>query len=324
MTIRTTALYLLAALLLAQAPAALAAADEDEDAEPAARAPWALALATIVDQQSTRGFFGQLGYDLTPKTSVRVAADSTSHTMTNPANFTSQGLEGGAAHDFARFRLDGAVAHWQNTDINSANELKLGSAFNAGPWTAGLRLGYRRTTFDPIATTVTTPAAPQPQPAVARCDLNNTALGLDGRYQGSVWGAYASAATYRYADAKCSFRFADGSTVEQHLAKAQFAQLAQAQAAELTLAALHHIGRQEMLLDGYVDAGASWKHDDLVVSLDYSRLKEYFAGATSNTYSVTGTADLGGHTGVDCTLGLTTGGGISEGAFVGFALRARF
>jgi hypothetical protein len=328
MTIRTTARDLLVALLLlAQAGAASAAAeaaDEDEEAQPAAHAPWALALAAVVDQQSTRGFFGQLGYDLTQKTSVRFAADSTSHTMTNPANFTSQGVEAGATHDFARFRLDGAVAHWQNTDINSANELKLGGAFSADPWTAGLRAGYRRTTFDPIATTVTTPAAAQPQSAVARCDLNNTAFGLDGRYQGRVWGGYVSATTYRYADAKCGFQFADGSSAEQHLPKEQFAQLAAAQAAALTQAALHHIGRQEMLLDGYVDAGASWKHDDLVVSLDYSRLKEYFAGATSNTYSVTGTADLGDHAGIDCTLGITQGRGITDGGFVGFALRAKF
>jgi hypothetical protein len=325
MTIRTTARYLLAALLLAQAQAAIAAPapDEDEDAQPVVSGPWALSLATIVDQQSTRGFFGQLGYDLTKKTSIRFAADSTDHTITNPVTFKSQGVEIGAAHDFARFRLDGALAHWQNTDINSANELKLGGSFSAGPWTAGLRAGYRRGTFDPIVTSVTTPTTPA-QPAVARCDLNNTAFGLDGRYQGSVWGGYVTATSYHYADAKCSFQFADGSTVEQHLSKSQFTQLAAAQAAQLTEAALHHIGRQEMLLEGYADAGASWKHDDLVVSLDYSRLKEYFAGATSNTYSVTGTADLGNHAGIDCTLGLTSGGGITDGGFVGFALRAKF
>jgi hypothetical protein len=330
MTIRTTARSLLAALtLLAQVHTAVAVAavpaDEDEDAQPVAvNAPWALSLATLVDQQSTRGFFGELGYDLTKKTSVRFAADATSRTMTNPANFNSQGVEAGAAHDFARFRLDGAVAHWQNTDINSANELRLGGAFHFDPWTAGLRAGYRRATFDPIATTVTTPAAPLPQAAVARCDLNNTAFGLDGRYQGRVWGGYVTATTYRYADAKCGFQFNDGSTVEQQLTKAQFAQLAAAQAAQLTAAALHHVGRQEMLLDGYVDAGASWKKDDFVVSLDYSRLKDYFAGATSNTYSVTGTADLGDHAGIDCTLGITQGGGVTEGGFVGFAVRAKF
>lgn len=325
MTTPTTARYLLAALLLAQAPAAIAAADEDEEAPPAAaHAPWSLSLATLVDQQSTRGFFGELGYDLTRKTAVRFAAESISHTMTNPANFTSQGVAAGAAHDFARFRLDGAIGHWQNSDINSANEARLGGTFNFAPWTAGLRLGYRRATFDPITTTVTTPPAPQPQPAVARCDLNNTALGLDGRFQGRVWGGYLSATTYRYADASCSFQFADGSVLQQHLSREQFAQLAAAQAAQLTLAALHHIGRNEMLLDGYVDTGASWKHDDLVVSLDYSRLKEYFAGASSNTYSVTGTADLGEHAGVDCTLGYTQGGGITDGGFVGFAVRAKF
>jgi hypothetical protein len=326
MTIRTTARSLLAALLLvAQVQAAIAAPDEDEDAPRASEpAPWALSLATQVDQQSTRGLVAQLGYDLTKSTAVRFAADSTDRTMTNPANFKSQGVEAGASHDFARFHLDGAIAHWQNTDIVAANELKLGGDFDFAPWSGGLRAGYRRARFDPITTTVTSSAAPQPQSAVARCDLNSTALGLDGRYQGGVWGAYATAMTYHYADADCRFELSDGSVVEQRLNRQQFGQLAAAQATQLTAAALHYIGRQEMLLDGFFDTGASWKHDDLVVSLGYSRQKDYFVGATSNTYSVTGTADLGDHAGVDCTLGVSRGGGVTEGGFVGFALRAKF
>ena len=38
----------------------------------------------------------------------------------------------------------------------------------------------------------------------------------------------------------------------------------------------------------------------------------------------TGTADLGEHAGVDCTIGMTRGGGVTSGGFVGFALRAKF
>ena len=321
---RTTILCLIAAMaVFAHAPAEGATADDDEDVQPPA-GPWGLSLATQVDQPSTRGFQGRIGYDFTKRTSAYFGADNTERTSTNPANFTSTGIEAGAAHAFARFGLDGAVAHWQNTDVNSATEMKLRSEFGAGPWLGAVRVGYRWGKFEPIDTTATPPGGPQPLPAIATCKLNNTAFGLDGRWQSGVWGAHATAMNFRYSDADCHFDFGGGTVVKQKLTRDQFAQLAAAQAAELIAAATHYIGREEMLLDGYVDAGASWKKDDFVVSLDYSRTKEYFEGATANTLSVTGTADLGGHTGVDCTLGITRGTGVSNVGYVGFALRAKF
>jgi hypothetical protein len=331
MTRRTTAPPLLAALLLlAPVPAALAAAEPDEDdSEQQVDAPWSLSLATQVDQQSTRGIIGELGRELTANTAVRVAADSTSYTSYNNAGLNSQGVEGGASHDFEHFSIAGAVAHWRDIDVVTANELKLGADFRADPWSVGLRGGYRRSDFEPFTSTIavtlkdgTTIAAA----TTSHCKLNNTALGADGRFEGDVWGVYATAMSYQYKDSSCSFKVA-GKAVLSQADRQQLRDLSGGALDRLTVAATRRIGRRETLLDSSLDTGVSWKHDDLVVSLDYSRQKEFFVGATSNTLSVTGTADLGDHTGIDCTLGATRGGTPTSAGttgFVGFALRAKF
>lgn len=328
MTTRTTVPVLLAALLLlVQVPAAVAADDPDEEeAEAKVDAPWSLSLATQVDQASTRGFVGELGRDLTPNTMLRFAAASTSYDSTNQAGFKSNGLELGASHDFERFGIQAAVARWQDTDILTAKELKLGGDFRFEPWSVGLRTGYRRADFDPFHSAVAVTLADGTVLAAAstsRCKLDNTALGLDGRFEGDVWGAYATLMNYRYQDSKCAFTVA-GRPVSARADRLLLRELSGGVLDRLSAVATRRIGRSETLLDSSLDTGVSWKHDDLIVSLDYSRQKEFVIGASSNTYSVTGTADLGEHAGVDCTVGLTRGGGVTSGGFVGFALRAKF
>jgi hypothetical protein len=327
MTIRTTAPSLLAALLLllAQAPAAVAATDEDEPEEQV-NAPWMLSLATVVDQQDTRGVSGELGRELTPNTTARIAADSTSYPARQLGGYTSQGLEAGASHDFEHFGIQGALGHWQATDLVSANELKLGGDLRLDPWSVGLRTGYRRSDFDPFTSAAAVTLKDGTQVAAAtssHCKLNNTSLGVDGRFEGDVWGAYATLMSYQYSDAKCKF-LENGASVQLHADRQNLLDLSAGALDRLSAVATRRIGRQETLLDSSLDAGVSWKHDDLVVSLDYSHQKEFFVGAASNTFSVTGTADLGDHAGVDCTIGMTRGGGVTDGAFVGFAVRAKF
>jgi len=335
MTMRTTVPALLAALLLlAQVPAAATApataataSDPDEDEpEPKPDAPWSLSLATLVDQASTRGFSGELGRDLTPRTMLRVAADSTDYTSINEAGFKSQGFELGALHKFERFSIQGAIGRWQDTDIVTAKEVKLGGDFHYEPWSVGLRVGYRHSDFDDFTSTAdaTLPdGTPVPAGTSSHCKLDNTAFGLVGHYAGSVWGGYATAMSYKYKDSKCSFP-ESGSGVEVRVDRETLLALSGGQLDRMSAVATRYIGREQTLLASSFDAGASWKHGELVVSLDYAHQKDYFVGASSNTYSATGTADLGDHAGIDCTLGLTRGAGVSSGGFVGFALRARF
>jgi len=331
MTIRTTAPSLIAALLLlAQAPAPAAAApaandpDEDEPQEQS-DARWAASLATEVDQASTRGFAGGLHYRVTPTTDVHFAAESTSYTQTINNGFTSQGVELGAGHEFKWFGLDAAVAHWQALDILAANELGIGAEARLGPWSIGPRLGYRRSSFNPFDVTVTDPTTGTTSSGAATCKLTNDAYGLDGRFQGSVWGAHATFMDFRYSDASCAVNPGTGAPiVTVHQTQAQFAQLVGTIVQPMSVAATRYIGRDETLMDSDLDAGVSWKHNDLVVALGYARQKEYFTGDGSSTYFATGTADLGNSTGIDCTIGLTRGAGVTEAAFVGFAVRARF
>jgi hypothetical protein len=329
MTIRMTVPAVLAALLLlAQVPAAVAAADDPDEDEPEQKvdAPWSLSLATQVDQLNTRGFTGELGRDLTPNTTVRFRADSNDYTAVAAANFKSEGVELGAVHDWESFSIDGAVAHWIDTDIVTANELKLGGEYRFDPWTVGLKTGYRRAKFDPFTSkgAVTLPdGTVVPATTKSTCKLDNTALGLNGRFDGDIWGASVEFMDYPYADAKCSYKVATKSALSR-ADRLALRDLSGGALDRLNSVATRHIGRDESLLDWSLDAGGSWKHDDLVVSLDYSRQKAYLIGAVSSTYAVTGTADLGDHMGVDCTLGVTTGGGVSSGGFIGFALRAKF
>ena len=312
--------------LLSCAARGATAADDDEDSTGSQDARWSLSLATQVDQQSARGFDGSVGYGLTPTTELLVSANAVDYTATNPNGFHSQGLELGASHDFKRFTVDGSVGRWQDTDILTAKELKVGGEFHADPWAAELRTAYRRSDFDPFASDRTfthKDGTTRTVSATSRCQIRNTELGLGGRYQGDVWGASASVMNYQYAKSTCRFTSL-GLGDKATLTKAEFRQLAAFAVDRLAAVATRRIGRNQTLLDSSIDIGASWKHSDLIVSVDYSRQKEFFKGAKSNTISTTGTADLGSNAGVDVTLGLTRGNGVSSGAFVGFAVRAHF
>jgi hypothetical protein len=316
---------LIAALALAVWQPALAAAEDDGQPEPS-DARWSLALATEVDQQTNRGFEGQVGYLLTPGTSIRLAANSVSYYATASNGFSSTGLELGAAHDFAHWTLDAALGRWQDTDILTAEELKLGADLPFKPWTIGLRGMFRRSGFEPLTvdTTVTLGDGTQlPVSASSSCTLDNTGLGLHGAFGGEVWGAYLTAMNYQYQQASCSFDM-PGLEALHRPDRAEFTQLESALVDPLETVGVRRIGRENALLASNVDAGTSWKHEDLIVSLEYARQKEYFSGAHSNTLSATGTADLGDKSGVDVTLGLTRGSTVQSGAFVGLGVHAHF
>lgn len=300
--------------------------EDDDDAPETTDAPWNLSLATQVDQQSARGFDGSLSYAIMHATQLHLDVNAVDYTASNPNGFHSQGFEVGAAHDFKRFTIDGGIGRWQDTDILTAKELKLNGEFHADPWSVELKTGYRRSDFDPIQVThifKLKDGTTETLNASARCQLSNTALGLGARYDGEVWGASATAMSYQYQNSKCRFGalgLADATT----LTKADLRQLANVAVDRLAAVATRRIGRDQTLLDSSLDLGAVWKHGDLEVSADYSRQKEFFKGAQSNTVSTTGTANLGDASAVDVTLGITRGGTVSSGAFVGFAVRAHF
>lgn len=326
MTRRLQALYPLAVCALLALGSAAAAVPDEDDPDEEADARWALSLATQVDQDSNRGFSGEVGYNVTPNTAVRGAVTSVDYTATNPNGFHSNGIEAGASHDFEHFGVDMAIGRWQDTDIVTAKELKFGGEYRRDPWSVGLRGGYRKSDFDAFkADTVVTlrTGARLPVSAVARCKLDNTALGITGRYDGDVWGAYATLMKYQYADSKCKFN-APGLDALSRAQLREFRQLAAGLVDRLSVVATRRIGYENTLLDSSIDVGGSWHHDELVVSLDYTRQKDVFTGTESNTVSTTGTADLGDSSGVDVTLGYTNGRTIKSAAFVGFAVRAHF
>lgn len=330
MTRPTFAACLLAALSLLASGQGLAAADDEDDEkqDTGSEGPWSLALATQADRFGTRGLNAELGYELWHDTTARITGDSVEQSSTPVGAQRSLGLELGVRHEFARFDVDAAIGRWQDTDVVTAREFKLGGNFHPDPWSVGLRTGYRRADFDPFTGNATLNIAGTltPVTALARCRLDNTALGADGRYAGDVWGAYVTAMRYNYRNTDCTFEVSGVRPIRAAQATAEFRLLAATQLARLTTLATRRIGRQETLLDSSLDAGLSWKHRDLTLSLDGTREKDFFIGASSTIVSVTATADVGFATAVDVTLGDTRGGspGTPTGAFVGFALRTRF
>ena len=327
MSRRAIASCLVVALsLLASGPALAAIEDDDEPQDEGSAGPWSLSIATQVARLSARGVNAELGYDVARDTTVRVAGESVDYSSTAVGTQRSLGLELGASHDFGILDVDVALGRWQNTDVVTAKEFKLGYTADLEPWSAGFRLGYRRSDFDPFATTVRLVGTPNPVIAIARCHLDNTALGADGRYQGDVWGAYATAMRYNYQNPDCTFDVIGFRRIRSRQPVGGFRQLAAQQLARLTTVATRRIGRQETLLDSSLDVGVSWKHADLTVSLDGSRERDFFIGATATIVSVTATADLGLGTSVDVTLGDSRGaiGTAPNALFVGFAVRTRF
>ena len=314
-------------LLLACQPALAAAVDEDEETPEPFNASWALAGSTEVDQQSNRGAEVEIGYALTPTTRVRVGADSVAFSATQSNGFHSNGVELGAAHDFKHWTVSGSVGTWQDSDIVTAKEGKLGVDLNFRPWSIGLRGLYRSSAFESLAvdTTVTLrDGSLLPVHAVSKCKLTNQGVGAHGEFVGAVWGAHATFMSYSYKNGNCSYGSATGLDLLLHPNHDEFVQLEATLVDQMSVAGVRRIGYQNTLLSSLLEGGVSWTHNDLIVSLNIAHQAEYFSTATSNTLAATGTADMGHNSGVDVTIGYTRGDTVSSGAFVGFGFRAHF
>ena len=319
---------LLAALLLGASLQAMAAPEDDED-EPQEPfdARWSLAGSTVVDQQSNRSIAGEVGYAWTPATSVRFAGNSVAYSEVPGNGFHAQGVELGAQHDFKRWSLSGAIARWQDSDIVTVEEARLGASVRLARWSLGLDGSLRRAGFDSTAvnTTVTlTDGTQLPVQATSSCKMNNEGVGLHGGWAGDVWGAHADAHVYGYKTPKCSFGTVTGLDVLEHPTRLEFAQLEAPLVSQLAVVGVRPIGRENALLANDVVGGASWRHEDFVVRLDVEHQRDYFSGNSSESLFATGTADMGHGSGVDLVIGLTRGSTVVQGAFVGFAVRAHF
>ena len=326
-SLRNARYPLVAALLVLACQPVLAAGDEDEEEQEPWNARWSLAGVLEVDQQSNRGLEAEVGYLVTPTTSVRVAGNSTAYSQTLSNGFHSAGIELGAAHEFKRFTLSAALGRWQDSDILTATEGRIGADLHFRPWSIGATALYRRSDFEPlnVNTTVTlSDGTALPVLATSTCKLNNTGLGAHGEYAGRIWGGHASFTSYQYKAGKCSFGDVLGLDALDRPDKNEFAQLEATLVDQLSTIGVRRIGRENTLMSSEMNAGASWRHQDFIVSLDYTRQTDYFSGNGSNTLFATGTADMGHNSGVDLVLGLTRGSTISGGAFVGFAVRAHF
>lgn len=316
---------LLALLMLLAVRPALAAGDDDEEEQEPWNARWSLAGVVEVDQQSNRGVAAEVGYALNPTTSLRVAGNSTAFSPTLSNGFHSAGVEAGASHDFKRFSLSAAIGRWEATDILRATEGKLGVDVHLNPWTLGLNGLYRRSNFESlnVNTAVTLlDGTLLPVETTATCSLTNTGIGARGLWTGQVWSARARFMTYQYQSAKCSFGNPTGLDALTRPVKDLFVQLEAPYVDQLETIGVRRIGRENTLESTEFGGGASWKHQDFIVSLDYTRQTEYFSGVSSDTLTATGTADMGHNSGVDLVLGYTRG--VSQGAFVGFVVRAHF
>ena len=332
----------LAFCLLAAALAAPvhAAPPPDEEEEEADETRWALDLTSEVDQDSGRRFYGKGAYSLTPATQVSLDATSV-NAGTNLSGLVSNGVSLGVTHDFDPWSVDLNANRWQDNDLVTAKELTGGVDFNHEAWTVGLIGEARRSDFDAFNanSNVTLPnGTVLAVQARSKCSLDNEGYGLHGDYAGDVWGFSAIYTGYHYADTRCKFDAA-GLTALEHARKAQFRQLAADLTNRLERKVTTRIGSQNALLDSSYGVGASWRHDDLVLALDYTRQKDFFADIAADTLALTATADFGHGTGVDVTLGATrsptlpaiaavTGApGTSAGgtvAYLGLALRAKF
>jgi hypothetical protein len=331
------ALCLLAALLAAPVHAAPPPDDDEEEAD---ETRWALDLKSEVDQDSGRSFEGKGGYSLTADTQVSLDVTSV-NAGTNLSGLVSNGFSLGLTHDFDPWSVDLNANRWQDNDLVTAKELTGGVDFNHEAWTVGLIGEARRSDFNafnanakvtlPNGTLLTVQAR-------SKCSLDNAGFGLHGDYAGEVWGFSGNYMDYRYADTRCKFDSA-GLAALAHAKKAQFRQLATDLTNRLERKVTTRIGSQNSLLESSYGAGASWRHDDLVLALDYTRQKEFFGDIAADTLALTATADFGHGTGVDVTLGATrspslpaiaavTGApGTSAGgtvAYLGLALRAKF
>ena len=336
---RRLAFCLLVALLAAPVHAAPPPDDDDEE-DAADDTRWALDLKTEVDQDSGRSFEGKGAYSLTPDTQASLDAVSV-NAGTNLAGLISYGLSLGLTHDFDPYSVAATATRWQDNDLVTAKELTGGFDFNHDAWTIGLIGEARRSDFDafnanakvtlPDGTVLTVRAR-------SKCSMDNVGYGLHGEYTGDVWGFSGNYMSYRYSDTRCKFDSAGLAALER-ARRHQFRQLAADLTNRLKRKVTTRIGSQNALLDSSYGAGASWRHNDLVLALDYTRQKEFFGDTVADTLALTATADFGHGTGVDVTLGATrsptlpaiassTGAaGTPAGgtvAYLGLGLRAKF
>lgn len=316
----------LALIMLATALSrpAIAAADDDENA-PDKDARWTLNLSTVVDRQSGRGLAGSAGYSTSPATTWTLGANGSDTTSTSTTGLATSGIDFGYAHDFEHWGVNAAIARWQDVDVLTARELNGGGEFRREAWSIGPRLQLRRTTFDQFManTTVTPGGTPLPVAANARCTLDNVGLGLRSAYDGETFGGYLNGAKYQYRDSSCHFDVTGLGALSRDT-RNELRQLLGPVADLLARNAARRIGSQNALFDSSFGGGASWRHDDLKLGLDYVRARDFLLGLRSDTLSATATADLGGSTGVDMTFGATRSATYGSIAFIEFAVRARF
>ena len=335
---RRIAFCLLVALLAAPVHAAPPPDDDEEDATDDSR--WGLDLKTEVDQDSGRSFYGQGAYSLTPDT--RASLDATfMHAGPSLSGLVSNGFTLGLTHDLDPYSLGLNAGRWQDNGLVRAKELTGSTDFNHDAWTIGVIGEARRSDFNPFnanATVTLRDGTTLLVRARATCSLDNVGFGLHGDYAGDVWGFSGNYMSYRYADTRCKFD-SPGLAALRALKRGQFRQLAADLTDRLERKVTTRIGRQNALLDSSYGVGTSWRHDDLVLALDYTRQKDFFGGLAADTLALTATADFGHGTGIDVTLGATrsptlpaiaspTGAaGLRAGGtvgYLGFALRAKF
>ena len=332
--------WCLLAVLLAAPLHAAAPPDDDAEEDAADDSRWAVALKTEVDQDSGRSFYGKGAYALTPDTQVSLDATLV-NAGTNLSGLVSNGLTLGASHDFDPYSVELGLGRWQDNGLVTAKELTGSADFNHDAWTIGINGEARRSNFNPFSANARV-TLPDGTLLIVRarstCSLDNVGYGLHGDYAGDVWGFSGSYLSYRYADTRCKFD-SPGLAALARARRDQFRQLAAELTNRLERKVTTRIGSQNALLDSSYGLGASWRRDDLVLALDYTRQKDFLGGATASTLALTATADFGHGTGVDVTLGATrspiqpaiasqTGAaGTPAGGtvgYLGFALRAKF
>jgi len=291
----------------------------------------AIALGVQGDRQRAFGFTSAVSYDLLRATTLRASGHGAESrgdlTQGYSGTIDSLGASFGVTQRFGRAGVDLDVGHLQISNFLKADELKIGGTFHVGVLSGGLRTGVRKSTFAPFSglTTLDLGNGPQLVPVQARCEVRNTWWGVDGRYQGRVWGAHAGLTKEQYQDASCGLLPAEGARVSASFANAQFAQLAIGPLGRLQQLVLPVIGDQQTLANSLASAGVSWRHRDMILAVDYLRQRDHYVGTLGKAYVATCTADLGHGTEVDVSLGDSRGDGAGpRGLFGGLGLRTRF
>ncbi len=330
-TLLLASLWLLApthAVAVEQTPA-VDQPDEDESADSADEL-WGLKLGVQGDRVSTLGLTGTATYDLFPSTTLHGSGGATDYRSDPPPGTASTPrtiwADAGITQRFGKFGLDGALGHWVATHVLKADEIKLAGTFASGGFSGALRTGYRRATFASFTGTAVADFGNGVQGAqvIAGCQVKNTAFGVDGRWQGRVFGVHGSLMSYQYANARCGLTAPGVGSASVSLGEAAFAGLAGDPLSRLANTALPVIGEQPSLARSMGRFGVSFRRKDKGLSVDYLRQQDNYLSSVGTAIFATATAYLGGSTGVDVTFGRSQGGIGPRGLFGGLGLRARF